>query len=340
MNGVLTTSLAVVVKEISQVGEARRLATHLAAQVHLDEIDKGRVALVATELANNLQMHAGGGTLLLRPVNPGPGGGVEIMAIDQGPGMADVARCLEDGYSTRGTPGTGLGSVKRLSSLMEIYSLPGKLTVVLAQVRPSGAKPPVGLEIGAVSVAVEGEPVCGDGWTERRDEKGTSILVVDGLGHGTGAADAAQAALRLFEEGPGSGLELTLHRLHDGLRSTRGAAAMVLQVDPPQKKVTCAGIGNIAGCLSGPVDSRNFVSHNGIVGHQSKRVQEFTYPWEDDALLILHSDGINSRWRLDAYAGLRHRHPSVIAAVLYLDFRRERDDATVLVARKNARAIP
>jgi hypothetical protein len=64
-----------------------------------------------------------------------------------------------------------------------------------------------------------------------------------------------------------------------------------------------------------------------------RRLQEFTYEWPPSSLIILHSDGLTTHWALDRYAGLASRRPDVIAGVLYRDFRRVRDDATVVVAR-------
>jgi hypothetical protein len=76
------------------------------------------------------------------------------------------------------------------------------------------------------------------------------------------------------------------------------------------------------------------VSHNGIVGSNMRKVQEFTQAWQPGSLLVLCSDGLNTRWDLNRYPGLADRHPSVIAALLYRDFARRRDDVTVLVLRE------
>jgi hypothetical protein len=78
------------------------------------------------------------------------------------------------------------------------------------------------------------------------------------------------------------------------------------------------------------------VSHNGIVGHQMPRVREFEYPCPPDALVILTSDGLQTRWRLDAYPGLEAAHPALVAATLWRDHTRGRDDATALVLRAGA----
>jgi hypothetical protein len=76
------------------------------------------------------------------------------------------------------------------------------------------------------------------------------------------------------------------------------------------------------------------MSHNGIVGSNMRKVQEFAHEWGAGATLILHSDGIATRWDVNAYPALMFRHPALIAAVLYRDFARQRDDAMVLVVRQ------
>src|SRR6266545_1825047 len=120
---------------------------------------------------------------------------------------------------------------------------------------------------------------------------------------------------------------------HGALRSTRGAALAVADLDL-SREVRYAGIGNISGVLNAPGAVRHMVSHSGIVGHEACKIQEFVYPWSQDALLIMHSDGLATHWNLDQYPGLAGRHPSLIAGVLYRDFTRGHDDVTVIVAKK------
>jgi len=105
----LAEPIAVVVTEPSQVGEARRAAVALANLLGFDETEIAKVALVVTETASNLVKHAAGGIVLLTPIESGGVVGVEVLALDRGPGVADLAACLRDGFSTAGTPGTGLG---------------------------------------------------------------------------------------------------------------------------------------------------------------------------------------------------------------------------------------
>jgi hypothetical protein len=125
----------------------------------------------------------------------------------------------------------------------------------------------------------------------------------------------------------------SLERIHDGLRATRGAAIAVALVDLGRDRVLFGGIGNIAGAIASPGDVRRMVSHNGTAGLMARRVQAFEYALPAGGHLILHSDGLSTNWSLDRYPGILAAHPSLIAAVLWRDQNRGRDDATVLVAR-------
>src|SRR4051812_15664360 len=129
----MADTIHVPVSDASQVGEARRAAARVAADAGLDERRAAEATIVTTELANNLHRYGGGGEILLRRVDDPPG--MEIISSDRGPGMADVAACLRDGYSTGGTPGNGLGAVKRLSAEFELFSAPDKGTVILSRIR-------------------------------------------------------------------------------------------------------------------------------------------------------------------------------------------------------------
>jgi hypothetical protein len=177
-----------------------------------------------------------------------------------------------------------------------------------------------------------GEEACGDGWSARPHPDGMTLIVVDGLGHGPLAAEAARAALSVFDACHDRALTEILDRIHGALRSTRGAAVSVARLDLTRSYVQFAGIGNVAGTLvAGPV-VRKMVLHNGTAGHTVRRIQEFTYEFTGRPLVLLCSDGLGTNWSLDRYPGLAMCHPSLIAGVLYRDFTRARDDVTVLVA--------
>ncbi len=337
----MTRSVVVAVDDQSQISEARIVAAAFARRQGFDETGAGRVAIVASEAATNIVKHAGRGWVALRGLGECDGGGVELLAVDRGPGMTNIARSLEDGYSSAGSPGTGLGAIVRLSSFFDIFSAPGLGTALVARFRahPSrpaqaGAPPVCPFEIGAVSAPKPGEEVSGDAWSSRQGPGWISLLLADGLGHGPLAADASLMAVSVFERGQDRSVVEAVERVHAALGSTRGAAIAVAQIDTRAGTLAFCGIGNIAGAILAEGETRHLVSMNGTVGHTVRKIQGFTYEWPSAALLTLASDGIGTHWNLEAYPGLNRRDPSLVAAVLFRDFRRQRDDATLVVARE------
>ena len=161
-----------------------------------------------------------------------------------------------------------------------------------------------------------------------------TMLLADGLGHGIGAADAANAAVAAFRRFTNATPSEALAAVHDGVSHTRGAAAAVVSLSRSPALVKFAGVGNVSAAITINGTMRHAVSHNGTLGHEARIFREYSYPWAKDAIFVMHSDGLSTHWSLDAYPGLRNRHPSVIAAVLYRDFNRQRDDVTVMVARE------
>jgi anti-sigma regulatory factor (Ser/Thr protein kinase) len=326
---------AVPVREASQVAAARRDAMAVAQRNGFDEGDVGRVALVTTELATNLVKHGDGGEILVGAYEDGAASGVEILALDRGRGMANVAACLRDGYSSAGTAGQGLGAVIRQSQLVDVASWPGVGTGVLARIeprRPSSAPTPPSPGWGAVCVAKPGEAVCGDSWTVAGKGRALTLLIADGLGHGTGAAAASTEAVRIFHRFQGHLVPTLLDYIHGGLRATRGAAVSIARLDPTGGKVIFAGIGNVAGVLAAKGELKRMVSMPGTAGHNARNIRAFEYPFAN-GLAILHSDGLSTSWTLARYPNVETAHPTLIAGLLYRDFARGRDDATVLVGK-------
>lgn len=325
-------SLAVPISELHDIGDARRRIMTVAKALGFDDTLHGRAGIIATELGGNLVKHAGGGILVLRVIGREEAPGLEIMSLDDGPGM-DVHKCLEDGYSTAGSPGTGLGAVKRLASTLDIYSYPDKGSVIVAELW-QGAKPRCAFDVGAVCLPVAGERVCGDSWAVKAWPSGLDIVVSDGLGHGPVAAEASYAVLDVFkrrgELPPGSMLDA----MHAAAKGTRGAAVLSCRLDATANTLSCAGIGNIGGYVMATPKPRGIVSMNGIVGHQIHKVKEFSYDCGGDDVIILHSDGLTTSWKLDDFPGLTSRSAAVVAGVMYKAFKRGRDDATVVVARR------
>lgn len=312
-----------VIDDESKVGEARR-AAQAHANFEFDAQTAGKVAIVATELANNLLRHAGGGELLIQTLGHDGASTVEILAIDKGPGMQDVARCMTDGYSTIGTPGTGLGAARRLSDDFDIYSVHGEGTVIMARFGQAPAT-----RFGAICVPMHGEVDCGDAWHIVSDADRTAVMVVDGLGHGTFAGEAAQAGIGAFDASPWETPQQIMLLAGAAMSKTRGGAAACAHLQGG--KVSYSGIGNISGSLISREKSQGLVSHAGTLGMQVRRAQQFEYDRPAGTLLVMHSDGLSARWSYKDRPDLFIHHPALIAALLYRDHARERDDATVVV---------
>jgi anti-sigma regulatory factor (Ser/Thr protein kinase) len=328
--------VCVTVTEVSQVGEARRAAVRMAEAAGLSETRCGEVGIVATELCTNLAKYSQNGRLFLQTLRPSAGVCVEMLTVDSGPGIADVQRSLRDGFSTGGSPGTGLGAIRRLSFEFDIYSSPGAGTVVLSRVGNLEQAASGRFQWSAVSTPALNESVCGDTWRVAERNGEIALMVADGLGHGPLAAEAATLAAEAFQErlfdSPGAFCE----RAHRALTGSRGAALAAAHVSASALRY--AGVGNISGTLVSPTHSRGMFTQNGTVGLQVRKVQQMDYEWDDRAMLIMHSDGLTSRWSMDAYEGLLARHPAIVAGVLHRDCTRGKDDATIVVVRTDTRS--
>lgn len=327
--------ISVAIADSSQVALARRIAVTLATKLEFNETEQGKVAIVVTEAGKNAIKHAERGELFLRPLKTEGGNGIEIIVLDRGPGMTNVAKCLQDGFSTAGSPGTGLGAIQRLSNFFDLYSLPDKGTVIISQLWSGSRKQISGFgEIGVVNLPKPGEEICGDTWAVEQRSDRILILVADGLGSGPLAARASQEAVKIFRANAELSSKAILEKAHISLKSTRGAAVAIAEINPSQEILRFAGVGNIAGVILNGIESRSMVSYNGTIGYQVRKIEEFVYPWSARSLLVMHSDGLATHWSLASYPGLLARHPALIASVLYRDFRRSRDDVTVLVMGK------
>jgi len=321
------------VEDESAPGSVRRAASALARRLGFDEHRAGEVAIAATELATNLYRHAVAGAILVRLRRIPNDAAVELVVVDAGPGMADLAASSIDHHSTSGTLGIGLGAAMRLASWFDSHSVVGRGTVTIATFwrQPTAQRPP---RIAAITRPMNGEAVCGDACAYRLDGEATSVALVDGLGHGEIAAIAARAAVRAFTAGesdpnPAS----TLKRLDQALRGTRGAAVAIVRIDPSSASLTFAGVGNVAAWIDDGERRRALVSSAGIVGNNARTIREVTVPLAPRSLVLLHSDGLSSKWDLDAYPGLRARDPHLVAATLMRDAGVRRDDASIAVAR-------
>lgn len=320
----------VAVTDPSSVGQVRRVALLAGQRLGMDEMHAGELALLATEVSRNVLVHGGGGEVVVIGLKRGDKALARILGMDRGPGIPDIARAMTDGFSTSGTPGGGLGAIKRIASGFELFtSRTG--TIVLVEL---GEEPAVDrLQIAGMAVPYPGERVSGDAWAYHNSDGRVLTMIADGLGHGWAAAEAAQEAIATFQARINAAPDEILGYIHDALRKTRGAVAGIAEIRPREGKMTFAGVGNISAVLVSPAKSQSLVSHNGTLGSVAARIQPFHFEWTPESVLILHSDGLQTRWDLSNYAGVLSRHPAIIGGALLRDFRRQRDDASVVVVK-------
>ncbi|WP_077799184.1 ATP-binding SpoIIE family protein phosphatase [Streptomyces sp. JHA26] len=337
------------VHDSTRVRDARVAAEHAAALAGLDEQCTASAALVATELATNLLKHAGGGRALIDVVSPPvltagryEARAVQITTVDHGPGIADVPAALSDGFTTTGSLGAGLGTCARLAEDFDLHSVPGRGTVVLARIggaprgRTAGEDPVAGVRAGGVNVPFGGADYSGDAWAWVRTEDRVTLMLADGLGHGPEAARASTAAVEALRGVAHLVPSEALKRLDAALAGTRGAAVALAQVDTRAGRLRFAGVGNIGARLCAGGTWRPLVSQPGIVGtHRPTTVRDEEREWADDRVLILHSDGLPSRWTPSPDACAPDVDPAVTAAVTIRDAsssaRPVRDDTAVAV---------
>ncbi|MER6245868.1 SpoIIE family protein phosphatase [Streptomyces griseorubiginosus] len=308
---------------------------------------------------------------------------VQIVSLDHGPGIGDVGAASTDGYTTSAASlGAGLGTCRRVADDFDLHSRPGEGTVAVARItraRTSRAAGPgrtgSGLRTGGSvragrnlrvggSVRVGGGVRVGEnvraggvtasyahaehsgdafGWV--RSGPRVTLLLADGLGHGEKAAEASTAAveeLRRAADLPPADL---LRRLHTVLRTTRGAAVGVAQLDEDTGRLSFAGVGNIGARLRTGTGWQPFISHPGIVGaHFPATVPLREADWGHDSLLVLHSDGLPGRWVPPLDPLLLAHDPAVVAAVVLRDAgsaaRPLRDDTSVAVLTPAADGRP
>jgi anti-sigma regulatory factor (Ser/Thr protein kinase) len=325
------------ISELTHVAAVRREAQALAQAGGLDEQAAGRLAIVVTELATNQLKHARHGEILIGSYADATGAGVEVLALDRGPGIRRLQESLLDGFSTAGSPGQGLGALRRQSDHFELATWPDRGLAVLCRIAGPGPRPSAPASRftwSGISIPLAGEEACGDAFGVRCQDDKLMALVADGLGHGPIAAVASTAAVRRFAQLNGAPPDEAMRALHEALRPTRGAALGLLRIETGGAQY--AGVGNISGAILRPDGISRLVSVAGTAGLTQTRFRTFSYPAGPGALAILASDGISTTWRLEEYPGLAEAHPSLIAAVLFRDFARRRDDATVLVIRVEA----
>jgi len=301
----------------------------------LNEID-----LIVAEMGSNLIKHAGGGEILVRHFQTTDNAGIELISIDNGPGMVDPGRMMQDGISTAGTLGHGLGSINRLADFTQLYSLRGWGTIVLARIYKKPlveSRSEQNFDYRSVIVAKPGETVCGDGCYVKLTASHIKLFLGDGLGHGPEANLAVQTAINAFRLCADHNPVAIIRHLHRSVNKTRGLVGAVVVYDTQNKQWNWCGVGNISTRISGSLRTKNFLSYNGIIGmNLPNSMNDHTLPFEQGQLLLMGSDGLQSRWDIAKYTSIHRYDLSILAAAIYKDFARQTDDTSIFIGRVKA----
>jgi anti-sigma regulatory factor (Ser/Thr protein kinase) len=338
------------VEDPSAVVACRNAGLALASRLHFPAARADALGLAVTEAASNLHKHARQGALLLAVNRDAEAPGIELVTIDSGPGLRDVGVAMQDGHSTSGTLGIGLGAIRRLADFCDLYSVPGHGTALVARFWPEPREyVPRGPAVRCAGLIrpITGETECGDAFGVLRTGDTVTAVFCDGLGHGPLAAAAAAAALAAVlgepatgpptgpATGSATGLASTaepaalLERAHRRMSGTRGGAVAVVQVSGQLARF--AGLGNVAAFILSAAGRKSMLSVPGIAGYQARAFRQFEYEVPPGAAVILHSDGISSRWEVAAVPGVETKDPLLISAVLLAEAGIHRDDAGIVV---------
>ena len=333
------------VEDASAVSACRKAVQIMAERLRFPASRIGQLALAVTEAASNLHKHAEQGSLLLCVNRDGQSPGIDMVTIDTGPGVRDVSAAVRDGHSTAGTLGVGLGAIQRLADFADLYSRPGRGTSLVARFLPGRTTPPGPPALGGAARPpkppwpwgaglvrpITGETECGDAYGAVQAGGEVTAVLCDGLGHGPLAAAAAAEGVAAVLDDPAGEPAVLLERVHRRMGGTRGGAVGVVRIGG--QKARFAGLGNVAGSIVSGGMRKSMVSIPGIAGHQARSIRQFDYEAPPGSAVILHSDGITSRWEAAALPGIEARDPLLIAAVLLAQAGVRRDDVGVLVLK-------
>jgi phosphoserine phosphatase RsbX len=181
--------------------------------------------------------------------------------------------------------------------------------------------------VAHISIPKLGEHENGDAVLVRSDAAGSWLLaVVDGLGHGPMAAEAAQRAIACLESlALSQPLSVSMQVLHAQLRGTRGAAATVC-VLRGRTMESCA-VGNVQlSCFNAAVP---LVLSSGVLGLRVAKFRVCEASWQKGARIAMFSDGISSKFRLDESRNLAPREACKLTMERH---RKQEDDSTILIA--------
>ncbi len=309
----------------------------ITQRLGIDERKREAMLLVASELVSNNVKHAGGRGMV--QLWQQPGGALDLLSLDFGPGIANLATAEVDGYSTASTLGKGLGAIRRMSDESHIYTQqahPGLQrkwtgTVILARFYATREKRDAqsGFSFGLYSRSLADDRYNGDRIYLHKDGKLLRWLHLDGLGHGAKAQTAtADLAIHLANhDAPDAVLAAVDRQLHHG----RGAVAISAEIDLARQQVRLCGVGDMSAHLYDQERMQHISFAPGILGREHRSVTVTESAFARKSVILTASDGIRRHWNEANFAGLFSQHPQLIAYTLGNIMGRISDDQSLCV---------
>lgn len=326
-----TGELVIAVRSEGDVLRARQAGRALAEGLGFDGIRTATIEIAISELGLNLVKHrAWEGVLCLRALASASGIGVEVAAEDQGPGIADPVRAMEDGISSAGSLGIGLSGVRRMMDEFKLEQLLPLGTRVVARkwlIRKN--IPRFGFSV--FNRPAPGERDSGDVFFLKHYAGYSMFGIVDALGHGAKAHATAKLALHYLETCYESPLEEIFAGCHTVLRGSRGAAMTLARLDNTSLRLEHLGIGNIELRLLDPEGVTKLVGRYGTLGLTCQKVQSGWHQLMKRTVVTMFSDGINSGFEIP-HEVMRQKEQA-IAWYLFENYAKKYDDVTVMAAK-------
>lgn len=309
----------------------------ITQRLGVSHLKQENMLLVASELVSNNVKHASGRGMV--QLWKQPGGVLDLLSLDYGPGIQNLATAEEDGYSTVSTLGKGLGAIRRLSDESYIYTQQEQIgqakkwsgTVILARfyLDKENKEAKSGFKFGLFSRSLSDERYNGDRIYLQRAGKVLRWLHLDGLGHGeeAQAATADLATLLINFESPDSMLEM----VDKQLVNTRGAVAITGEIDLAKCNLRLSGVGDMNAHIYDQEQFQHIAFAPGILGREHRTTTVSQTDFGKKSVILTASDGIRRNWDAANFVGLFNQHPQLIAYTLGNIMGRISDDQSICV---------
>ena len=314
----------------------------ITQRLGISDLKRESILLVASEMVSNQIKHAGGTGLIQLWQQPGLV--LDILALDYGPGIASLKLAEKDGYSTTNTLGKGLGAIRRLSDESFIYTQQENPrgvkkwsgAVFLSRFHGGSNKGATakddlsGFKVGLFANALSDNRHNGDRIYLQKTGTKLRWLHLDGLGHGEQAQAATDnlAPHLAHCDNP----DALLAAVDRQLAGTRGAVAIIGEIDLGQHKMQLLGVGDMHAHLYDMKQLYNIAFAPGILGREHRSSSPFQADFSKKCMIVTASDGIRRNLDIANFTGLFNQPPQLIAYTLGNIMGRISDDQSIFVS--------